>query len=114
MSKSISQTTSTTTTTASFPGSTKSTPSRPRKLWVEYHECGCTFDFKKKYFGLAHWWKFSRLRLRWRKFCTSIDVYRNPRLGQDQGKKGDSDSGMINIPTVSMTNEEYDHWFKDE
>lgn len=101
---------STSSTTASFPTSgVKSTPSKRRKLWVEYHECGCTFDFKKKYFGLAHWWKFSRLRLRWRKFCTSIDVYRRPMLHQDQAMKGGSESGMINVPTVSMTNEEYDH-----
>jgi len=101
----------TSSTTASFPASTKSTPSR--KIWVEYHECGCTFKFRKKYFGLAHWWKFTMLRHRWRILRTSVQVYRNPKLYH--GQVGDSKSGMVkNIPTVSMTNEEYDHWFKDE
>ena len=104
----------TSSTTASFPTSTqKSTPSKPRKLWVEYHDCGCTFDFRKKYFGLAHWWKYTRLRLKWRIFRASIDFYRNPHLYQ--GQVGDSKTGMVKkIPSASMTNEEYDHWFKDE
>ena len=104
----------TSSTTASYPTSgQKPTPSRPRKLWVEYHECGCTFDFKKKYFGLAHWWKFTMLRHRWRILRASIQVYRNPNLYH--GQVGDSKFGMVrNIPSVSMTNEEYDHWFKDE
>ena len=101
----------TTSTTASFRPSTKSTPSR--KIWVEYHECCCTFDFRKKYFGLAHWRKFTMLRYRWRMFRTSVQVYRKPKLYH--GQVGDSKSGMVkSIPSVSMTNEEYDHWFKDE
>jgi hypothetical protein len=75
--------------------------------------CGCTFDFKEKYFGLAHWWKFTRLRYRWRVFRESVKIYRNPKLYHNQ--KGDSESGRVkNIPSVSMTNEEYDHWFGDE
>jgi hypothetical protein len=101
-------------TTASFPTSgVRSTPSKPRKLWVEYHDCGCTFKFRKKYFRLAHWWKFTRLRFKWRKIRASVDMYINPNL--HQGQVGDSIHGMVEkMPAVSMTNNEYDHWFKDE
>jgi hypothetical protein len=104
----------TTSTTASFPTSgQKSTLSKPRKLWVEYHDCGCTFNFRKKYFGLAHWWKFTRLRLRGRKFRTSIEIYTKGHLYH--GEVGDSETGVVKrIPSVSMTNTEYDHWFEDE
>jgi len=107
---------STSSTTASFPTSgVRSTPSR--KLWVEYHECGCTFDFKKKYFGLTHWWKFTRLRYWYRKWYT---IFKHrvglTTISTKGGEYGDSTKGggYGDLWPILMTNEEYDHWFKDE
>jgi hypothetical protein len=116
MSKSTSQTTS---TSASFPTSTqKSTPSRPRRLWVEYDMCGCTFNFKEKYFGIAHWWKFTKLRYWWRQYYMRVRFpHGKPQRDwnrSDSSCSKDSKNEFGDLWPILMTNEEYDHWFGDE
>jgi hypothetical protein len=85
-----------------------------RRLWIEYAECGCTYDFKKRWFGLFHWLQYTKLRYWWR--WVSI------RIKYPYGKPGwypgsDSDHEDIeygDLWPVLMTNEEFDHWFGDE
>jgi len=101
------------TTSASSP-TTSQASTRRRRLWVEYAECGCTYDFKKRWFGFFHWYLYTRLRYWWRWLVIRIKYPCGKsgwHIGSDSSHK-DIESG--NYWPIMMTEDEYMHWFGDE
>ena len=100
------------TTSASSPTtSQKSTSSR--RMWVEYAECGCTYDFKKRYFGFFHWFLYTKLRYWWRWFIIRVKYpHGKPSW---QGSMNDSEDVTYgDLWPILMTEDEYMHWFKEK
>lgn len=96
---------------ASSTSSQRSTPSR--RLWVEYAECGCTFEFKKRWFGFFHWYLYTKLRYWWRWFFIRL-MYPNGKPSWYKSKDDSEDIEYGGRWPILMNEDEYQHWFGDE
>lgn len=64
--------------------------------------CKCSQKFRCKWFGLAHWFKYNRLRLKWRNLIARL---------QYQMGLSESYNRYDDFPGPLMTKDEFDHWF---
>lgn len=73
--------------------------------------CGCAVSFRLKYFGLFHWWRYTKLRYYWRLFWTKLRYSKVIANGTTFWV----DSTMRRVyncfPGPNMTRDEHDHWF---
>lgn len=74
--------------------------------------CGCAVSFRLKYFGFAHWWRYTKLRYYWRLFWARFRYIKVEVHGStfwlDKARFGDY---YYQFPGPNMTRDEYDHWF---
>lgn len=72
--------------------------------------CSC----KKK--GLAHWWKYLRVRLWWRSFWVRLDYQEATIDGQKVWLRyGWPYIRIYNqYPGASMSRDEYEHWYQQK
>ena len=74
-------------------------------------KCKCSTKFKKRFFGVAHRWRYTKLRYYWRLFWAKLKYV---RFFDARGYHCWVDRyGRCYkcFPGPNMTRDEYDHWF---
>jgi len=81
--------------------------------YLIYVGCGCSWDFRMNWFGIPHWFKYTKLRYHWRNFWTRSTFY---SIRVDGGKLmwHDYHGLYYSYPGPNMTNDEWRHWFGND
>ena len=79
-----------------------------------YCSCGCSPEFRLKYFGLVHWWKYTKLRYYWRNICTWLGGSYVIMKARENKCWVDGKGIYSSYPGPCMTEDEFEHWFPKE